>query len=113
MGRSQYPPQQPKYTCPLIDNVLELLDTDVKEEMTESDISFLKSSIKTLMEDIRFANRLLRDHGEWWQEEAEEKEEEVESLNKKISVLQDEIYDLNLEMKEAGERYQDFNDDRQ
>ena len=100
------------HTCPDIDvivaNAKKIQSICESPEEEEHEFNYrcildLTSDIISQIEDLRFSNSTLRDWGHDINDELEEAEADNERLQQRIEKLEEEISDLNYQIKELEE----------
>lgn len=71
-------PKEPNQTCPTIDKGISEIDSAIR------DLEYSKS----IYEEVRRANKDLRDWGQYWKDKCEEKDKEIKTLEEKIEELE-------------------------
>lgn len=84
-----------KNTCPSIDDIISFLN-DLNFDNIDD---FYKKDLVDIMEEIRDANKSLREWGNQNYNEKEELQEEVDKLKDDVSDLEKELEDLKNEYK--------------
>lgn len=101
-------PDEPKHTCPMIDDVISILE----EQFGAGDGSIdLMEKIRTNCSDIRDWGESWKKYSEYIEEEKDDFEKKVDELSEQLSEKETEISDLQKKIEELESKVFDLEHD--